>query len=247
MLALFVDAAGEFAPAAAIVVLALAGRRFERAWVLPMVFALFVADALLLDIHSWLPNAPLPSGVWNWQGKIAALLLALSALAVLPATLLSEVGLFAVPPKPAWPRLFTLAAVVCGLALARSIYFGGAEPFSVETLAFQATMPGLHEEMTFRGLWWILFAVALDPGRIAEGKIPWWTLATTTVLFAAVHAIDLTPQGVFKIEWPFFAATAISGVLYGFLQAVGRAVWIPILVHNLANTLIYAWQMSQHA
>lgn len=244
MLVLFIDAVGEFAPAAAIAVLALVSRRFERAWVVPLVFALFVADALMLDIRSWAPDAPLPSGVWNWQGKIAALLLALSALAILPATQLSEVGLFAAPPRSARPRLLTLAAVVCGLALARSVYFGGSEPFSAETLAFQATMPGLHEELTFRGLWWVLFAFALDPGRIAQGKIPWWTLAATTVLFAAVHAIDLTPQGAFKIEWPFFAATAISGVLYGLLQAIGRAVWIPILVHNLANTLIYAWQMS---
>lgn len=244
MLAEVVDALGEFAPAAAIAVLVLAGRRFERAWALPLVFALFVADALLLDIHAWYPDAPLPSGVWNWQGKITALLFALSALALLPRARLAEVGLFVMPPKSAWPRLLTIAVVICALALARSIYFGKPEPFSVETLAFQATMPGLHEEMTFRGLWWVLFALALDPGRTTAGKFPWWTLAATTMLFAAAHAIDLTPQGTFTIEWPFFAATAVSGALYGLLQGIGRAIWIPILVHNLANTLIYAWQMS---
>lgn len=244
MLNQFVDALGEFGPTAIIALSVLAGRRFERGWLLAAVAVLFLADAFLLDIRSWLPGAQLPSAAWNWQGKVAALLFALTTLAVLPTPLLSQVGLFAVPPRSARPRLTALAVIVCGLALARSVCFGAPEPFSIETIVFQATMPGLHEETTFHGLWWVLLALALDPGRIASGKIPWWTLVATTLLFGAVHAVDLTPLGALTINWAFFAATAMSGFLYGLLQGIGRAVWIPIVVHNLANTVIYAWQMT---
>jgi hypothetical protein len=240
----FADAIAEFGPTAVIALLVLARKGFKNAWAPVLVAALFLADTGLLDIRAWLPGIHVPAGNWNWEGKGAAFLFALAALAVLPERLWAQVGLFAVPRRSAWLPLTLLSLVICGLVLARTVYFGAPEPFRLETIAFQATLPGLHEELTFHGVWWVLFALALDPGRIADGKIPWWTLLATTVLFGAVHAVDLTQQGALTINWPFFAATAMSGFLYGLLQGIGRTVWIPILVHNLANTIIYAWQMS---
>ena len=244
MLDQIVDAAGEFAPSALIALVVLARRGFQRAWIVVLVGALYLADAFLLNIRVWLPGLPHPPGAWNWDGKLAALLLALVVLAVLPTRLRAQVGIFRIPHRATWIPLIAIAGAICALAFARTALFSSSAPFEIETIAFQATMPGLHEELAFRGVWWVLLAFALDPGQISEGKIPRWTLLATSLLFGAVHAIDLTAQGEVAIDWLFFAATALSGWLYGLLQGIGRAIWIPVVAHNLANIIIYAWQMS---
>lgn len=241
-----VAAAGELAPAALIVIVVLAARRLEGAWAAGLFVLLFFADALLLNIRTLAPGLPLPASPWNWAGKLAAFGLALGALALLPAPLRTQAGLFRLPPRKAVLPLIIVSLATIGLALARTVAFAQHQVLDGETLLFQATMPGLHEELTFRGVWWILLTRALEPAK-AETGIPWRTLATTTILFGAVHAIALTPTGALSINWLFFAATALSGLLYGLLQGLGRAVWIPILTHNLVNVgIVLAEAMHTH-
>lgn len=242
MTAILLTAAAQFAPAATLALVMLLGRPVRGIGMIALIAALYFADALLLNIRTLAPTLAIPGESWNWEGKIAAALFAVVALLAMPKSMRANVGLFATPARSAWPRIAVLSVVVCGLALARTIAFGQAQTFNAETLAFQATLPGLHEELTFRGVWWVILAVALDPGRIAEGKTPWRTLLVMTTLFGAVHAIAFN-GGALSVDWLFFAATAASGLLYGLLQGAARAVWIPILVHNLCNVLIYAWQV----
>lgn len=238
---LLIDAMGELAPAAMLTAVLMAAARFRNGWAPLLAGALFLADAVALNIGSWAPELQLPGSSWNWAGKAAGLALALGVLMLLPAPMREKVGLFHVPPRRHWGALVTIVAAVVGLALARTLAFGEHIAFDLGTIAYQATMPGLHEEMTFRGVWWVLLAAAIDR-RDGEG-IPWGTLAVTTLLFGSVHAIDLSVADGLRVNWLFFVATGVSGFFYGFLQGVGRAVWIPVLAHNLANVAIYLTQM----
>lgn len=243
MLAILVDAAGELVPAGVLILIALAGRGFAR-WPFALVFAaLYFGDAVLLGLRDWAPWPPVVGGTWNWDGKLAALALALVAIACLPSSLRGEIGLTRRPERRVQGRLWLIGLIVVGIAAARTLAFSGHQPFDAETLAFQATMPGLHEELTFRGLWWVLLLPVLDRGRAPGGRLPWETLAATTILFGSVHAIDLTTAGDVSFNALFFAATAVSGLLYGLLQAIGRCVWVPILAHAAANLTIALVQM----
>ncbi len=222
---------------------ALAARR-GAGWRLVLAFAaLYFADALMLNLSAWASWMPLAASDWNWNGKLAALALAMVAIACLPAPLRQDIGLTRLPERRVWGRLAAIFAIVIGLALARTIAFSGHQTFDLETLAFQATMPGLHEEMTFRGLWWVLLLPVLDSAARTSGRMPWGTLAVTTILFGSVHAIDLSPAGDFSFNALFFAATAVSGLLYGLLQAIGRCVWVPVLAHAAVNVAIALCQM----
>ena len=216
----------------------------SRWWIAPLVTGLFVIDAMLLNITTWASTVDIFPGRWNWEGKIAALVFALIVLSALPGEQREGVGLTATPPRRRWFALLVVSATACGFALARTVYFSEPEGLDFGTLAYQATLPGLHEELTFRGVWWVLLGAMLDPERVSEDRIPWRTLAATTVLFASVHAVDFAVDGALSIDWLYFAATSISGLSYGLLQAIGRAVWVPILVHGLVNVTIYGWQMG---
>ena len=41
------------------------------------------------------------------------------------------------------------------------------------------------------------------------------------------------------IRWEAFIWLAVSGVVFGLLQGIGRALWVPIAVHNLSNAIGY--------
>ncbi|MFT3811233.1 MAG: CPBP family glutamic-type intramembrane protease [Micropepsaceae bacterium] len=243
MLGSLLDAVAELAPAGVLILIALAGRGFAR-WPFALAFvALYFGDAVLLNLRDWSPWPPVMGGAWNWDGKAAALALALAAIVCLPAGVRGEIGLARAPERGVRGRLWLIGLIVVGIAAARTLAFSGHQPFDPETLAFQATMPGLHEELTFRGLWWVLLLPVLDGGRAGQGRLPWGTLAVTTILFGSVHAIDLTPAGAFSFNALFFAATAVSGLLYGLLQAIGRCVWVPVIAHAAANLAIVLVQM----
>lgn len=243
MLANVIDAAAELLPAAVLILAALVRRGFAP-WVFALVFGvLFFADSLLLSIHDWSSSVPLIGAVWNWDGKLAALVLAVIAIACLPPAMRAEIGLGRAPEHRVRLRLWLIGALAVALAVARTLAFSGHRPFDEETLAFQATMPALHEELTFRGLWWVLLLPVLDGDRKGTG-LPWGTLIVTTILFGSVHAIDLTPTGDFSFNALFFAAIAVSGFLYGLLQAVGRCIWVPILAHAAVNVAIVVCQTA---
>lgn len=241
MAGLLADAAGELAPAGLIVLALLAWRRGRHVRAAVAFVALYFADAVVTGIGVWAPGLQVPGSGWNWTGKAAGLLLAAGAFLMLPAAMRGQVGLFRLPPRRRWLELAFVTGVLVTFAVGRTLAFSGGAPFSVETLAFQASMPGLHEEMTFRGVWWVLLAAVLDRGE-REDSFPWWTLIATTLLFGCVHAVDVTETGI-RIEWLFLAATLVSGLLYGLLQGLGRALWVPVLAHGLVNVAISLCQM----
>lgn len=204
--------------------------------------ALYFLDAACLQISHWLPEAAIPGSHWNWVGKFASLFLGLGALAVLPRRAFDEVGLFRIPERTAWPRLLAILVGVVAFAVVRGRL--GHEPFALEAVAFQATMPGLSEELAYRGIWWIILATAFDQPALDARRIPWSAFVVTTVLFASVHGVTLDAHGALAFDWFALAATSVAATLYGLLQAIGRALWLPIVAHNLSNVVLIVLQTS---
>lgn len=228
-------------PAIAVLILIMAARG-RRDWSLAILFvALYLIDALCLQIPHWLPQTAMTGSHWNWAGKIASALFGLGALAALPRSAFEQVGLFRWPEASAWPRILLILAAIIAFAVVRGQL--GHEPFNLEALAFQATMPGISEEIAYRGVWWIVLALALDRAAIDNGTTPWAALVVTTLLFASVHSLSLSDTGALVINGPAAAATALAATLYGLLQSAGRALWLTILAHNLSNVVLFGLQM----
>jgi uncharacterized protein len=238
------DSLAELAPAALVALAGLALVRFRGAGLVVLVGLLFLADAVLLRITDYAPAMNMIDSSWNWEGKIAALLAAVAVFACLPREMRTLVGLGRLPQARTWLWLAPMLGLHLALMAARTYYFGEPVACSLDTLAYQASLPGLHEEITYRGVWWVLLAAALDRDRIADGRMPWWTLAVTSILFGAVHAVDYTAAGGLSVELPALLATSVSGLLFGLMQGIGRSLWVPILAHNAGNLIVHGWQMG---
>jgi membrane protease YdiL (CAAX protease family) len=176
---------------------------------------------------------------WNWGGKIAAIGSTVLVFAVLALTLKGvsapTAGFTFRQRKgsllPAVIVTTLLAASVIGLEIAAA----DGTALDPERLAFQATMPGIDEELFFRGVLLCLLGIAAPSGglnllgaRITVGGF------LATVLFGLGHGLAYSNDGL-QFSWIFVAITAYLG--FGLLwlrERTGSVLW-PIFAHNVIN------------
>lgn len=175
---------------------------------------------------------------FNWGGKVAGIavsLLVVAALWALARKTPAESGLtLAQTPGSLAPASAVLVLLV-GISIAAQIALGDGGDVSAERLWFQATMPGLDEELFWRGAFLLMLNEAARGGRLNIGGAPIsWGGAAGVLLFGLGHGLAIQNGEVM-----FSAlAVAVTGA-YGFgllwLRERTGSILIPILAHNLVN------------
>jgi hypothetical protein len=122
--------------------------------------------------------------------------------------------------------------------LFKMILFPKGGSFNLETFAFQATMPGLTEELAFRGIsLWLLDQVFL-PKWTFKGLKFGWGFVIVTLLFGISHGALLTEHHVFKFDVVTIVyLTLISSLSVGLLRKFSGNLIYPILGHNTINLM----------
>jgi membrane protease YdiL (CAAX protease family) len=171
---------------------------------------------------------------WNWMGKALAMVVSLAVIALLPRMTRAEAG-FTLRQKAGWllPVLLVMAA---SCALAWTVHALGHEGpgLAPEQLLFQATMPGLDEELFFRGALLALLIRAFGPGReVARASFGAAEIAVT-LLFAAAHGL-LISKGAIAFDATSFIVSGLLGAGLMWLRNRTGSLVIPILTHNLIN------------
>jgi uncharacterized protein len=205
-------------------------RHFHLGWFVGALLLYVVYDALLTRGFFLLPGLP-ADAQWNWLGKAMALAGVL-ALAALPRFGYSRSGLTLRQKPGSW------AAVVALLILsAVAFYFaiaGADGPADDETIAFQWTMPGLDEEMFYRGV----FLLAMNEAFAARASILGAPIGfggvLTAVLFGLAHAMGFDAGG-YSFDLMTFALTGVPSLILLWMRERTGSVAIPIVAHNVAN------------
>lgn len=215
--------------------LGLADRRnFSAPWLLIAAVLVALNDALLALGYGWLPDVV--GGTWNWQGKLMALA-ATIAVAALPAFGLRAVGLTLLHDPGSLKAAAPVAMTYCAFFVLIALLFP-AQPASAEDVAFQMTMPGLEEEVFYRGV--LLFA--LDQafrGRKRLLGVDWgWGAVLSSMLFGLTHAFGYS-DGAFSFDPITMALTAIPSFIAVWLRLRTGSLLLPVLLHNFGNTLSF--------
>ena len=148
----------------------------------------FVALALLQTLVLTVPLAlGWHLGRWNWIGKLASIGVGLAAIPLLRLSR-TDTGLVWPQGRSAW--LVSAAGLLAGLILVAlfALVLGPNPHPDAETLAYQASMPGLDEKLAFRGLGMALLARGLPATRLPDWVLP---LAVTSLQFTAVHVVNI--------------------------------------------------------
>ena len=184
--------------------------------------------------------APLAFGLhlghWNWIGKVASIAIGLAALPVLGLTR-AEVGLVMPTSRRGW--IVSVTGMVVGpiFIFATSYALGANHAPDVETLLFQATMPGLDEELTFRG---VGFAILTRGFSMPQRGLASWALplAVTTLWFTIGHVVSLEHGRLGFLPIAIVVVLPL-GLLFGAVRVSSESLLGCVIVHNVTNVTAF--------
>lgn len=207
-------------------------RHFSPLWLLIAALLVMVNDALLTRGYGAMPD--LIGGEWNWQGKLMALAATL-LIAALPAFGFRNAGFTFGQTLGSLKSVWPVAVLYCAFFVAIAVAFPGGLTHT-EEIAFQLTMPGLEEELFYRGL----LLLALD--RAFTGKkrflgVDWgWGAFLSCVLFGLTHAFGFS-HGNYSFDAITMALTAIPAFLAVWIRLRTGSLLLPVLLHNFGNSI----------
>ena len=202
----------------------------RRAWAL-----VAIAGGVLYFALRGLPQLAtgerVPGEDWNWGGH----LLALAGMVALAALLVRRTGLAPHELGFARPSNLGVAVRVCAAALLVSyplhvITAGRIEPIPAATWLFVATMPGLAEEVAFRGVLLAAAERAAPAARTIAGVPVSVGAALLTAAFVGLHGFGV---GMLVSVLP-------GALLYLWLRLRTGSLLLPIVAHNLWNLTVLA-------
>jgi hypothetical protein len=169
---------------------------------------------------------------WNWFGKLACIVVIAFLFVILPTGTLQKSGILRLPSKSSALPIF-MVAILCALLGAAAGPANGR--VTVESLAYQSTMPSLAEEPVLRAMLPALLAAALgSPWKLVGAQLGWWWLVCA-FLDGAGHGLFWTLQGGPEFHAISFVASIIFGLLFGWLAARCHSVWPCVICHSLIN------------
>jgi membrane protease YdiL (CAAX protease family) len=231
------------AAVAPLVLLALWTTRPRAAAPAALFLALLALDTLLTPLPYALGLHP--AGLqWNWIGKVLSIAWALVFLRVGPITA-EEAGL----TLRQRPGSVVPAAVLTVLLIGATAVLSGSDGrATTETLLYQATMPGLAEELAVRGVFLALLhrafsgvplrlqGAALPAAEPARGAARAWPILITATAFGLWHGLGIREGAVF-FQPMSFALPFIGGLAFAWLRERTGSLLFPVLAHNGANLI----------
>lgn len=205
----------------------------------PLLFFVLVYITAAILINQFASVTLFAHQHWNWTGKALALLFGLVAAFVLtnfkPAT-------FGLTTRVHWTGTKTLL-IVCGIYfIARvALYMRSGEAtaaINTESLLYQATLPGIQEELIFRGILMGLLASVLKQPQFEFLNVSFsWPVIITSLLFGLAHGLSYHPQAGLQINYFLIFRSAFDGFLFALLAQKTQSLLPGILFHNLLNVL----------
>lgn len=196
----------------------------------------FFIDQLLIG-KFYFPELPTIGTEWNWTGKIASALFSLIVILIFRKRFQIDFA-FTLKQRTGSlkPTLITVGILVTIGVIVIWLFSSKVSP-TLETHLFQLTMPGIAEELAFRGVFLGLLNNVFTKSRRILGAEIGWGVVVTSLLFGFCHGIgfDNTSNLYFNIE-PILMAL-IAGFLLAWLREKTGSLLIPVLFHNLINEL----------
>lgn len=216
-------------------------RAANARWILLLVFV-SIADSVATLLPHFVHALRIPHAQMNWSGKlidIAVMLVVVLVLSLSGALSRRDVG-FTLAQAPGTGRAILFVALPFLLAVAALAVgvVGNAKPPSTQIVLYEATLPGLAEEIVWRGLLLAVFDKIFPARmRILGAELGFGALATALV-FGLVHTVQFDAKLALQTDWAVGAFAAVTGLVLAYLRARTQSLVVPAIVHNATNIIL---------
>ncbi len=201
---------------------------------------LFVASLVVLNVA--LTEIPRLGGFqhlhWSWQECLLSMAWPLLLVALVPGISFASIGVTS-RFQPGWLKPSIVAGILALAVPAVFFILGARKKLDAEGWAFLLIMPGLAEELVFRGVYQPLLNRALGkPWRLAGADFG-WGLIITAILFAGSNGlVALDAQLHARIVLHAAIAPFLMSLVSGWVRERTDSVWPSVFGHNLSNIVI---------
>ena len=168
---------------------------------------------------------------WNWLGKAFSIALAGSVILILRPSP-NELPLGFPVDKAGWRWTVLGIVVACLFSGTVNFIFRDHVFPNSETITYEATMPGVAEELCWRGLVFVLLGRAFSRSDSTPNLIP--AAVCATLLFGLGHGFNVDNKS-FRFAWLPFAFATTFGASMAFLRLRAKSLPGLMVTHNLAN------------
>lgn len=190
---------------------------------------------LLLRSRGVIPGPVFMDGLaLNWFGKTLSLAGTIAMLTFLRRVGFEAAGLTWKQNKGSLIAVSQVGGIVLVLATGAAVLVSTTPNTSLENLLWQATMPGLDEELFFRGLLLLLLHQAFGKGLRIRGADTGWGLWLVTVFFGLLHGVTVQ-GGELAVDLPTIVGTGFLGFILTWMRERTGSLLAPVLFHNIFN------------
>jgi membrane protease YdiL (CAAX protease family) len=205
-------------------------------------WGLLLCVASLVVLNVGLGEIPWVDGFqhlhWSWQECLLSTAWPFGLVAIVPGISLASMGIGS-RFRPGWLKP-SMAALLLALAVPAVFFMLGArKKLDAEGWAFLLIMPGLAEELVFRGVFQSLLNRAFGkPWRWAGAEFG-WGLMITAILFAGANGlVEVDAQLHARIVLHAAIAPVMLSFVSGWVRERADSVWPCVVGHNLSNLVI---------
>lgn len=214
-------------------------RKSKGSWKLILLcFLFYLISSNSLRVVFLFPQLDFIGGYWNWSGKAFSIIVSVLFYFIFKSKL-KENDFFTLKqvPNSLKPAIF-VSILVLFYTFLNAYFCFNSDTFDFETLLFQLTMPGLDEEISYRGILLGMFLTALKPSRKMKRLRIEPAIWIVSFWFGMVHSFGFDNEWRVTQDWFIFLNSFLIGFALAWVAQKTKSILLPIIVHNLSNVIV---------
>ncbi|SIN59878.1 hypothetical protein SAMN02745824_0416 [Parasphingorhabdus marina DSM 22363] len=176
---------------------------------------------------------------YNWSGKILAISTSIILLVALirtsPKLTFADAGVTWKQNAGSIGPALVVTALMIGFIIGLQLLVNDGTNLNAETLIYQATIPGLDEELMFRGLLLLTLSLAVTGQTwTIKGATVHWGAIVATLFFAWGHSVFIV-DGAVQADVVAMVITGLLGAALMWIRLRTGSIVMPIIAHNATN------------
>lgn len=217
-------------------------KKDSESFLTAVVFSLyFLINAILVHLPIDFEKINVLGGNWNWTGKILGIIGSITFLLIYKKFKLKDYYLTLEQDKSFIKKGILVVTLLLVLQIIQGLLTGSPKEWSMETFLFQLTMPGIQEEIAFRGIMMGLLVKILKP---SSKSIFHPAIIITSILFGMAHGLILNDSLIPSFRLFPFINTMILGIIWGWITLKSGSVLLAVISHNLGNVIQYILRLK---